>query len=162
MKQLSRSRLEAACRAGFQRKYLSRFADLLCRGRIECATTVLARSRAVKLAADLSLAMTAKGRTRWSRAMMAKYIFRLRKTRCKPQGVKSHGKRRSALDKTSPCKPTVACRRSVRCLLSASSSGWSRLRLCHNCVEEAGGTVALSGCNHFSAVLTLQDSKINQ
>lgn len=139
MEQLSGSRRETAWRTGFQRQYLSRLVDVLRRRRIKCATNVSSRSRAVKLAADLSLAMTAKGRTSWSRAILRKYIFRLKKTRRKPQVIKSHGETRSALDKTRPaCKTIVSCIKSVRCSLGAAS----KLRSAHNCQEESGGSVA--------------------
>lgn len=77
----------AAWRAGFQRKYLRQLVAVLREKRIEPATSVLARSRAVKLAADLSLAMTARGRNAWSRAIIRKYIFRLNKSRCQRRSV---------------------------------------------------------------------------
>lgn len=138
MEQLSGGGRHAAWRAGFQRKYLSRLVDVLRRGRIKCVTSVSARSRAVKLAADLSLAMTARDRSTWSRYILGKFIFRLKKTRCETRAIKSHAKRISASQKR-----TMPCRKSVRWLLGrASRARTSTFRSSHNCEEEAGGTVA--------------------
>ncbi|GLJ31624.1 hypothetical protein SUGI_0634890 [Cryptomeria japonica] len=53
-----------AWRAGFQKKYLSRFVAELQRRRVE------RRPSSVKSAADLSLAMAVRGRTAWSRAII--------------------------------------------------------------------------------------------
>jgi len=136
---------EGARSAVFQRKYLNYLGAVLRRVRIERATSVWARSRVVKLAADLSMAVTTRGGTEWSRAILGKYLFRLKKTHC-PKRVfqcrgNSHGKRRSASVKTKPCKRTASSKKPVSQLPGAPSrSGtgiWS-----HS--EEEGGTVALS------------------
>ncbi|GLJ31628.1 hypothetical protein SUGI_0635190 [Cryptomeria japonica] len=62
-------RSEPAWRSGFQQKYLSRLITELRRRRFERgSSSVWGGVRAVKSAADVSLAMVARGRTAWSRA----------------------------------------------------------------------------------------------
>lgn len=137
MEQLSGGGREAAWMLDFQRKYLSHLAAVLRRRKIECVTSVLVRSEAVKLAADLSLAMTVKGRSKWSRAILAKNIFRLKKIRCQSLfTVRSHRIRRSASDKSKPCKTTTVSKKFGRRQLRKGS------RTGHNFKEEAGSTMA--------------------
>nr|ABK24435.1 unknown [Picea sitchensis] len=115
---------ESAWRAGFQRKYFSRVVAVLRSGRIENATSASARIRTVKFAADLSMAMTSRGRTAWSRAILGKYIIRLKRSRCQLRVVKSrgnlHGIRTSASGKSSPCKRTAVCKKLARRFLGNS------------------------------------------
>lgn len=104
---------EAVWKASFQRIYLKNLVAVLRRRRMDQRSTRLwARSRTVKSAADLSLAMTVRGRTSWRRAIFAKYLFRVRNSRChrrvvKPRG-NSQGKSRSVSVETRPCKPNPA------------------------------------------------------
>lgn len=129
-----------AWKTGFQQKYLSRLVAILRRARIQRATSVSTRGRTVKFAADLSLAMTSRGRTAWSRAIIRKYLFWLRKSRCLLRGVKSRGNfgsvsrsvhARSRLGR----KIAVSKKFGRRLLRTASRTG-------HHCNEEAGHTVA--------------------
>lgn len=126
---------ESAGRTGFQRKYVSRIVGVLRRGRIENATSASARIRAVKAAADLSMAMTSRGRTAWSRAILGKYIIRLKRSGCPRRVVKSRGNlrgiRRSASGKSTPCKRTDLCKKLARQLLRNSR---------HRGLEGTGGT----------------------
>lgn len=78
---------KAAWRTCLQRKYTRQLISVLRRRRIERETSGLARSRTVKLAADLSLAMMARGRTAWSRAILQKCLFRLNNSRCQRRPV---------------------------------------------------------------------------
>lgn len=140
MEQQSGLGQEPAWRAGFQKKYLSRLVAILRRGRIERTTSISARSRTVKFAADLSLAMTSRGKTAWSRAIIRKCLFRLKKSRCLLQGVKSVGNfgglSRSAYAKSRPCKTNAVCKKFSSRLMRTAS------RTEHHCKEEAEGTVA--------------------
>lgn len=137
MEQFSGGGREAAWRVGFQREYLSRLAALLRRRKIEWASSVPVRSEAVKLAADLALAMTVKGRSTWSRAILAKNIFWLKKIRCETlDAVRSNRIRRSASDKRRPCKTTDVSKKFGRRLLRKAS------RTGHKSKEEAGSTMA--------------------
>lgn len=130
---------QAAWRARFRQKYLSRLVAMLRRRKIERTTSLSTRSRTVKFAADLSLATTSGGRTAWSRAILGKYLCRLKKSRCQLRLVKSrenlHGLRRSASAKSGPCITTPVCKKFDKRLLGTGS------RMGHNS-EEAGGTVA--------------------
>jgi len=141
MEQLSGRGQESARRTGFQRKYLRCLVAMLRRGRIERAISVSSRSRSVKFAADLSLAMTLRCRTAWSRAILGKYILRIKKSRCQMPGLKFRGNfrrvLRSAYAKTRPCKSTANCMKFAGGLVvrTASSTG-------HNSEEESGGGVA--------------------
>ena len=123
---------EGRCTAVFQGKYLSCLMAVMRRGRIERATSVSVRTRAVKLAADLSLICmsTARRRTQWSRAILGKYLFKLNKVRCQSRLFKwsanSHGRRISASSKTTRCKKIVS-----RLMLGAlSRSGTGILSQC--------------------------------
>lgn len=138
---------QLAWKAGFQRRYLGHLLAIMRCARIEPATSVSTRSRTVKFAADLSLAMTSRGRTAWSRAIIGKHHFWLRKSRCVLRGVKSRGNfgsvSRSAFARSRPCKKTGVCKKLARQLLrTVSKTG-------HNCKEEAGDTV-------FSRLQTLR------
>lgn len=128
---------ESAGRTGFQRKYFSRVVAMLRRGRIENLTSASARIRAVKAAADLSMAMTSRGQTAWSRAILGKYIIRLKRSCCRPRVVKSrgnlHGIRRSASGKSIPCKRTAVCKKLAQRLLRNSR---------HRGLKGTGGTLA--------------------
>lgn len=148
MEQPSAGGQEAPWRAGFQRKYLSRLVAMLRRRKIDQrATRVSARSRAVKLAADLSLAMTVRSRTAWRRAIFGKYFYRFKKTRCQRRRVKSRGnpeeKRRSVSVKARPCKPNAVFDRSYKKLPGAEYGlMWATsIRSCDNCDEESRGTL---------------------
>lgn len=138
----------APWRADFQQKYLSRLLSLLRRRKIDQRSTRLsARIRAVKLAADLSLAMTVRSRTAWRRAILGKYHFRFNKSGCQRRRVKSRrnprGTRRSVSGKGRPCATAVACDNAYKQLpgeeygLMGTTGIWS----CDNCNEEAMGTV---------------------
>lgn len=126
---------ESAGRTGFQLKYVSRIVAVLRRGRIENATSASAQIRAVKAAADLSMAMTSRGRTAWSRAILGKYV-RLKRSGCRRRVVKSrrnlHGIRRSASGKSSPCKRTDLCKKLSQRLLRNSR---------HRGLKGTGGTL---------------------
>jgi len=133
MERRSGGEKEVAWRAGFQRKYIRQLVAMLRRGRIERATSGLtqSRSRAVKLAADLSLAMTARGRTAWSRAILRKYLSRLHKSGCQRLSVvKSRvNSPRSASTKNSwPCKMTYPGNKSIRRLFGAVSRSRTSIR----------------------------------
>lgn len=141
MEQPSERWQEPAWRADFQRKYLRRLVAMLRRDwRIEPATNASTGSRTVKFASDLSLAMTSRVRTAWSRAIISKYLFKVRKSRCQLRGVKIRGNqrgvRRSAYAKTGPCKTTAVCKKVGRRLHRIAS------KTNHKCEQEAGGTVA--------------------
>lgn len=138
----------APWRADFQQKYLSRLLSLLRRRKIHQRSSRLsARIRAVKLAADLSLAMTVRSRTAWRRAILGKYHFRFNKSRCQRRRVKSRrnprGTRRSVSGKGRPCETAAACDNACKQLpgeeygLMGTTGIWS----CDNCNEEATGTV---------------------
>lgn len=103
---------EAAWTAGFQRKYIRQLVAVLRHGRIERTTRGLARSRAVKLAADMSLAMAARGRTAWSRAILRKYLFRPKKSRCQRRSVIKSGW--ASANNSKRCKTTFPGKKSVR------------------------------------------------
>jgi len=137
MERSSASEQKEAWRAGFRRKYIRKFVAVLRTGRIERVTSVLARSRAVKLAADLSLALTARRRNTWSQAILRKYLFRLNKSHCQRRSVpkSTMNSQRSASPKnTRLCKTIFAGKKPVRQLFGvASRSGAS---------EESEGTVA--------------------
>jgi len=140
MEERYQGRRAVAWRSVFQRKYLSCLVAVLRRGRIETATSASVRIRAVKFATDLSLAMTSRGRNAWSRAILGKYLFRLKKSRSQLQVVKFrrnlHRTRRSASAETRTCKTTAVCKKFARRQVGPAS------RTGHNCEEEAGGTVA--------------------
>lgn len=124
MEKPSRDEQKAAWRASFQRKYTRQLIAVLRRRRIERATSGLARSRTVKLAADLSLAMMARGRTSWSRAILQKCLFRLNNSRCQRRSVlKSRmNSARSASAKISrPYKTAFGGKKFVKRLFGASS-----------------------------------------
>jgi len=134
---------EAAWRAGFQRKYMRQLAAVLRHGRFESATRALARSRAVKLAADLSLAMMARGRTAWSRAILRKYLFGINKSRCQRLSVlksRVNSTRSASAKYTRPCKTTSAGKKSVRRVFGVASMSGTSIR--SHGKEEAEGTVA--------------------
>nr|ABR17607.1 unknown [Picea sitchensis] len=141
-------RQEPTWRTDFQRKYLRRLVAMLRRGRIDQrATSLSARSRALKAAADLSLAMTTRGRTAWRCAILRKYLFRLHKSGFQRRVVNSRmdclGKRKSVSVKARPCKPNADRDISGRQLpgveyrITGTASRWSR----GNCDEEAGRSV---------------------
>lgn len=127
----------AAWKAGFQRKYLSRLVAVLRRTRIEPATSILARSRAVKLAADLSLAITARGRAAWSRAILRKCLFRFRKSRCQRRSVdksRMNSSRLASARKSRLCKMIFASKKSAISRSGTSTRSYGN--------EEAEGTLA--------------------
>lgn len=116
---------EVEWRAGFQQKYLSRLVAMLRRRKIERAISLSTGSRAVKLAADLSLARTSGGRTAWSRAILGKYLCRFKKSCCHLRVVKSRrnlkGIRRSASARGRQCKTSPVCKKFARQLLRTAS-----------------------------------------
>lgn len=127
----------AAWRAGFQRKYLSRLVSVLHRKRFEPATSVSARSRAVKLAADLSLAITARGRAAWSRAILRRCLFRFNKSRYQRRSVEKsrmNSSRSASAKKRRLCKMTFASKKSAMSRSGTSTRSYGN--------EEAEGTVA--------------------
>lgn len=133
--------------AGFRRIYLSHLVAVLRRSRIHrCATKISVRTRAVKLAADLSLAMTGRGRSVWRQAILRKYLLRHRKTRCQRPVVNSRGnsqgKRKSTSTKARPCNQNTARRNSCRQLPGRDSGvrGTTTLFSRDNCDNEAEGT----------------------
>lgn len=148
MEQFSRRGKEPSWRAGFQRKYLGRLVAMLRRRKIDQrATRISARSRAVKLAADLSLAMTVRSQTSWQRAIFGKYLFKIKKSGCQPPGVKSRRnpefKKRSVSTKARTCKANAAWDNSNKQLSRAESrlTGTTSIRSCDNCDEQERGTV---------------------
>lgn len=122
---------KAAWRAGFQRKYIRQFPVVLRHGKIERAASGLIRSRAVKQAADLSLAMTARGRTAWSRAILRKYLSRVDKSGCQRGSVvKSRVNFPSSVSakKSRPGKTTFPGKKSVKRLFRVASKSGSSIR----------------------------------
>lgn len=111
--------LLGARRANFQWIYLGHLLTSLRRGRFDQrATRLSARCRAVKWAVDLSLAMTARGKTAWSRAIVRKCLFRLKISHCQRLVVhsrgNSQGKRKLVSAKARPCKTNAASQNSGR------------------------------------------------
>lgn len=133
----------AAWRAGFQQKYLRQLVAVLQEKRIEPATSVLARSRAVKLAADLSLAITARGRNAWSRAILRKYLFRLNKSRCQRRSVlksRMNSLRSASAKNNRRCITIFSSKKFVRPAFVVASRPGTSIRSHGN--EEAEDTVA--------------------
>lgn len=136
--------------AGFRHIYLNHLVAVLRRLRIHRhATKLPARTPAVRLAADLSLAMTARGRSAWRQAILRKYLLRHRKTRGQGLVVNSrgrgdsHGKRKSASTKGRPCKLNAARRNSCR-RLPGRDSGVTEITSLFsrdNCDKGGEGTV---------------------
>lgn len=80
---------------------------------------------------DLSLAMTARGRTAWSRAIVRKYLSRLHKSGCQRRSaVKSRvNSPRSASAKNSrPCKTIFSGKKSIRRLFGVASRSGTSIR----------------------------------
>lgn len=143
MERRSGSCQKASWRAAFQRKYLRQLAAVLRQKRIEPATSVLARSRAVKVAADLSLAITTRGRTAWSRAILRKCLFRLNKSRCQRRSVdksRRNSPRSASAENSRPCKSSFVSRKSVRRVFGVASRSGTSIPSHGN--EETEGTVA--------------------
>lgn len=139
-------RQQAARMARFERIYLSHLVVMLRRGRMDQrATSLSARCQAVKLAADISLAMTARGQTAWRLAILRKYLFRLRKSRCQLRLAdfreNSQRKRRLVSAKRRPCKPNAPCNNSRMQMPKDESrlTGTKRGRSRDDCDEVAGG-----------------------
>lgn len=137
---------EAARMADSRRIYLSHLVAELRHLRIHRrATKLSARTRAVKLAADLSLAMTGRGRSAWRQAIVGKYLLRHRETRCQRRVVNSkgnsQGKRKSTSTKARPCNLNAARMNSCR-QLPGRDSGLTGIRTLFsrdNYHKEAGG-----------------------
>lgn len=138
----------APWRADFQHKYLSRLLSLLRRRKIyQRSTNLSARIRAVKSAADLSLAMTMRSRTAWRRAILGKYHFRFNKSRYQRRRVKSRrnprGKMRSVYGKGRHCEMAAACDNAYKHLPGEEYGriGTTSKSSSDNCNEETRGTV---------------------
>lgn len=131
MERRSGGEQQAAWRAGFQWKYIRQLVAMLRRGRIERATSGLTQSRAVKLAADLSLAMTARGRTAWSRAIVRKYLSRLHKSGCQRRSVvksRVNSPRSASAKNSRPCKTIFSGKKSIRRLFGVASRSGTSIR----------------------------------
>lgn len=149
MEQHSRCGQERAWSAGFQRKYSRRLLAILRRRRIHQRVTRLsARSVALKFALDVSLAMTARGRNAWRRAILRSYPFRLQKTRWQRRVVNSRvnslGKRMLVSVKARPCEHNADRDISGRQLAREESriTRAANLRSRDNFDEQSGGSVA--------------------
>ncbi|KAK8913788.1 Transcription factor bHLH148 [Platanthera zijinensis] len=83
-----------------QKIYSSKLLEAL--RRVRCSTPALPRSRAIREAADRALAVAARGRTRWSRAILSSRKRNLKRRRSAPSSSSSQSMLSAAGDSGCP------------------------------------------------------------